>query len=187
MASRLAFETPGRSPASRECGDGRASLTTPRRFPPPWTIEKAKKEDGSDESLTGIDQDRRWSRSPWGRHWDDRLCGARCSPQGCEAVSRWRRKNHAQSALALPVRFSPLIPPRYPASFTGQTVLRKPLFCLAPPSWTRIELCALPRSLRSGPFWKKLGFGAKAGNYSTRRKEGEGRRSPKKLLNGATA
>jgi hypothetical protein len=34
-------------------------LTTPRRFPPPWTIEKAKKEDGSDESLTGIDQDRR--------------------------------------------------------------------------------------------------------------------------------
>jgi coenzyme PQQ precursor peptide PqqA len=42
MASRLAFDTPRRSPASRECGDGRASLTTPRRFLPPWTIEKAK-------------------------------------------------------------------------------------------------------------------------------------------------
>jgi hypothetical protein len=51
----------------------------------------------------------------------------------CESVSRWRRKNHAQSALA---PYSCVLPPWYPhgtlASFTGHTVPRKLLFCLAP-------------------------------------------------------
>jgi hypothetical protein len=42
-------------------------LTTPRRFPPPWTIEKAKKEDGSAESLchgnlAGTQEDRMATR-----------------------------------------------------------------------------------------------------------------------------
>jgi hypothetical protein len=47
------------------------------------------------------------------------------------------------------------------------------------PSWIRIELCALPPSLRSGLFWKKLGLGAKVGHCSTTRKGGgRGRCSP---------